>query len=178
MTAALHLTAIALSAMCFVVSIFGTAQRNKMAIWGDAIMVVTMVASVITTDAAVALLGGVLLVATAIIEAIMMRRSYQPSAATRANIIHRSICFIAMAFLLVAMVPHSQDSSPHAHQGAFMPALLSLTGAALIMAVISVARHTRLLVATSAGTQAITHYIVESGGMVAATALMLAAVLL
>lgn len=178
MTAALHIIAIVLSAMCLASSLVGLAHRNKITIWGDAIMVVTMVAAVMTEDAAAALLGAVLLVGVAISEAILLRRSRTLTEASRVNIIHRSLCFIAMAFLFVTMLSHSQQSSStHGHQGVFMPALLSLTGAALIMAAIIGVRQLRLLATTGAGSRVLTHYVIESGGMVAATTLMLMATL-
>ena len=109
-------------------------------------------------------------------------RAFAPASlgeASRDIIIHRSLFFIAMAFLLIVLHQHPiGGGSSHAHSGLLIPALLALTGAALIMAMITGVRQLRLLLATGSSGQAITHYVVESGGMVAATAQMLAAALI
>lgn len=179
MTAVLHALAIALSAGCLVASLFWSRHRIKLSVWGDAVMVVAMVAFVITEELTVALVGAALLVVIALGEAVALRRSTLRSEASRDNIIHRSLCFIAMAFLLIVLHQHPiGGGSSHAHSGLLIPALLALTGAALIMAMITGVRQLRLLLATGSSGQAITHYVVESGGMVAATAQMLAAALI
>jgi len=179
MTAVLHALAIALSAGCLVASLFFSRHRMKVSLWGDAVMVVAMVASVLTEELTVALIGASILVIIALAEAVALRRSKLLSDASRDNIIHRFLCFISMAFLLIVMHQHPVGAgSSHAHSGVLIPAMLALTGAALLMAMIMGVRQLRLLLATDSGGQAITHYVIESGGMVAATALMLTAALI
>ena len=75
MTAVLHALAIALSAGCLVASLFWSRHRIKLSVWGDAVMVVAMVASVITEELTVALVGAALLVVIALGEAVALRRS-------------------------------------------------------------------------------------------------------
>ena len=140
-------------------------------------MVLVMVAAVLTNDAAVALVGAATLVIVALVEAAMLRRA-STTAEMRSAIVHRSLCFIAMAFLLVVMQHPSAGAATHQHQGILMPALLAMTGAALIMATIMTVRQVQLLGAAHAPRQQVTHYVVESGGMVLATSLMLVAALL
>jgi hypothetical protein len=146
----LHLVALAVSVVCLLFSVRQAWRSQWTQAFTDAAMVALMAFVAFFTSPLTSLVAGALLIALAIVEAAIARRS------TVAGHMHRAVCLLIMGATTIAMLGHGVAAVPvHSHALA-----LATVGVIGLVAVVGFALAMRRKMT------------VPSAGMLVATALM------